>query len=65
MLLLSRKAGEAIYIGKDIRVVVKEIRGGRAMIGIVAPKDVLILREEIADELKREHPPEKLSIGWT
>jgi len=57
MLLLSRKVGEAIYIGKDIQVVVKEIRGGRAMIGIVAPKDVLILREEIAGELKREHPP--------
>jgi len=57
MLLLSRKVGEAIYIGKDIQVVVKEIRGGRAMIGIVAPKGVLILREEIAGELKREHPP--------
>lgn len=49
MLVLTRKAGEAILIGDSVRVKVLEIAGGRVRIGIEAPADVRIHREEVAD----------------
>jgi carbon storage regulator len=49
MLVLSRKIGEEIVIGNTIRITVVEIRGGKVRIGIVAPKDVLVDRQEIRD----------------
>ena len=47
MLILSRKAGEKIYIGDDIVLVVTKIDRGKVRIGIDAPKDIPILREEL------------------
>lgn len=47
MLVLTRKIGEAINIGKDIRITVTKINGGRVGIGIEAPTSVLISREEL------------------
>jgi carbon storage regulator len=47
MLVLSRKVGEEIVIGNDIRIKVLEIRGGKARIGIVAPEHVVVDRQEI------------------
>jgi carbon storage regulator len=47
MLVLSRKVGEEIVIGNDIRIKVLEIRGGKARIGIVAPEEVVVDRQEI------------------
>lgn len=47
MLTLSRKADEAIRIGNDIRIVIKRIDGEIVKIGIEAPKDVPIYREEV------------------
>lgn len=52
MLVLSRKKGEAIYIGDDIKVVLVEIRGEKARIGIEAPEGVIVHREEIFNEIK-------------
>jgi carbon storage regulator len=49
MLVLSRKPGEAIVIGNDIRVTVVEVKGGRIKIGIEAPDDVTIFRSELRD----------------
>lgn len=49
MLVLSRKAGEAIYIGDNIKVVVTEISGGKVRLGFEAPKDIQIAREELLD----------------
>ena len=46
MLVLSRKLGEEILIGKDIRVMVTQINGGVVRIGLVAPNSVQILRPE-------------------
>jgi carbon storage regulator len=48
MLVLSRKIGERICIGQDVVVTVVAIRGGRIQLGIQAPDQVTILREEIA-----------------
>ena len=49
MLVLTRKAGETIRIGDNIRVRVLEARGSQVRIGIEAPDDVKIFREEIYD----------------
>ena len=47
MLILTRKAGECITIGDDIRVFILEIKGRQVRIGIDAPRDVPVHREEI------------------
>jgi carbon storage regulator len=48
MLVLSRKKEERILIGKDIVITVVKVTGGKVSLGIDAPGDVTILREEIA-----------------
>ena len=50
MLTLTRKVGEAIRIGDDIAIVVKEIRKNQVRISIVAPREVKIYREEVYDK---------------
>jgi len=47
MLVLSRKRGESIFIGNGIRIVVSEINGDAVRIAIDAPREMLILREEL------------------
>lgn len=54
MLILTRKKNEIIMIGDDIRVLVVEIRGERCRIGIDAPKDTPIYRQEIYDAIKKD-----------
>jgi len=48
MLILTRKAGETIRIGDDITVTVLGVQQGQVRIGIAAPKQVAVDREEIA-----------------
>ena len=59
MLTLTRKTGESIYIGDDIEVFVKEIRGGQVRIGVRAPDSLWILRSELkGKKLRRaKHNP--------
>ncbi len=47
MLILNRKVDQSIWIGKDIKITLTEIRGNQVRIGIEAPKGVKILREEL------------------
>ena len=47
MLILTRKIGEAIAIGDDIKIRLLEIKGGQAKIGIEAPNDIAVHREEV------------------
>ena len=47
MLILTRKSGEAIRIGDQITIKIIEIRGNQVRVGIQAPKDLSIHREEI------------------
>tara|TARA_B100000678_G_scaffold225983_1_gene193724 strand:+ start:2600 stop:2767 length:168 start_codon:yes stop_codon:yes gene_type:complete len=54
MLVLSRKAEEAMYIGDDIKITVLDIRGGQVRIGISAPKEVKIHREEVYQRIVEE-----------
>ena len=54
MLILARKVGEEIFIDKEIGVKVLSVRGGRIRLGITAPDDVRIDREEVADVTAHE-----------
>ena len=49
MLILTRRVGETLKIGDDIEVTVLGLRGGQVRMGIKAPKDVAVHREEILD----------------
>ena len=55
MLILTRKIGESILVGDNIRLVVLEIRGRQIRLGIEAPADIVVLREEIAQRLTDEY----------
>ena len=55
MLILTRKIGEGIILGDDIRIAVLEIRGKQIRIGIEAPSHVVVLREEIYQRVQEEN----------
>jgi carbon storage regulator len=60
MLVLSRKKNESIVINSDIVITVVEIRGDKVRLGIVAPKDVPVHREEVYEAIhgaKAAQPP--------
>ena len=55
MLILTRKNGEGIAIGDDIQIRILEIKGGQVKIGIEAPHDVAVHREEIYLKILEEN----------
>ncbi len=55
MLILTRKAGEGIIIGDDIRITIVEIKGGGIRIGIDAPAEKKIYRQEVYDRICQEN----------
>ena len=55
MLVLSRKKDEKIIIGDKITIMVIEIRGDKVRLGIDAPKEVTVHRQEVYEAIKREH----------
>lgn len=54
MLILSRRTGESFMIGDDIRITVLNARGSQVRIGIDAPKDTPVHREEIYQRIQGE-----------
>jgi carbon storage regulator len=54
MLVLARSVNEGIHIGHDIRIVVTGIRGDRVMLGIEAPKEVAVHRDEVYAAIERQ-----------
>ena len=54
MLVLTRRIGETIRIGPHIIVTVLGVKGSQVRIGVEAPKDVEVHREEIFDRIKNE-----------
>jgi len=55
VLVLTRRANQSIVIGHDVVVTVLEIRGDQVRLGIRAPRDVTVHREEVFAELQREN----------
>jgi carbon storage regulator len=55
MLVLKRKEGQSIDVGENVRIVLREIRGGHAKIGIVAPKGIRVKRTEIEESVAMEN----------
>ena len=55
MLILTRKSGEGLFIGDDIRITILEIRGKQIRLGIEAPTSVVVLREEIYRRIQEEN----------
>jgi carbon storage regulator len=54
MLILTRRVGEAVMIGNDVTVTVLGVKGNQVRIGVNAPRDVAVHREEIFERIKRE-----------
>jgi len=75
MLILTRKPGESLYIGDDVKVTIVEIKGNQIRVGIEAPRELRIYREEIYAQIVEENKSaadvrlsgsalESLSGGW-
>lgn len=54
MLILTRRIGESVYIGDEVRLTVLGVRGTQVRLGINAPKDIPVHREEIYYKIKHE-----------
>ena len=54
MLILTRKIGEAVKIGDDIEVSIIGVKGNQVRLGINAPNDVAVHREEIYERIKQD-----------
>ena len=54
MLILTRRVGETLMIGEDVTVTVLGVKGNQVRIGVNAPREVAVHREEIFDRIKRE-----------
>jgi carbon storage regulator len=54
MLILTRRVGETVMIGNDVTVTILGVKGNQVRVGINAPKNVAVHREEIYERIKRE-----------
>jgi carbon storage regulator len=59
MLILTRRVGETVMIGNEVTVTILGVKGNQVRVGVNAPKDVAVHREEIYERIKREedHDP--------
>lgn len=63
MLILTRRVGETLVIGDDVTVTVLGVKGNQVRIGVNAPKDVSVHREEIYERILNEKNPSQAVEG--
>ena len=54
MLILTRRIGETLMIGDDVSITVLGVKGNQVRVGVNAPKDIAVHREEIYERIQRE-----------
>ncbi len=65
MLVLTRRLGESITIGENVKLIVVEIDGNQVKLGIEAPREIEIYREELYEKIKGKSFPSKSSNKQT
>ncbi|HEX3914533.1 MAG TPA: carbon storage regulator CsrA [Steroidobacteraceae bacterium] len=65
MLILTRRVGETVMIGNEVTVTVLGVKGNQVRVGVNAPKDVAVHREEIYERIKREQDHDSMSPSAT
>ncbi|HBO13168.1 MAG TPA: carbon storage regulator [Halieaceae bacterium] len=59
MLILTRKVNESLIVGDDITITVLGVKGNQVRLGVTAPRDVAVHREEIYQRISDEPPAEE------
>ena len=63
MLILTRRVGETLMIGDEVTVTVLGVKGNQVRIGVNAPREVAVHREEIYERIKREQQADHLDAS--
>lgn len=63
MLILTRRAGEAVIVGENVRIAVLDIRGNQVRLGVEAPRDVSVHREEVYQRIVAERSNDEAEKG--